>query len=208
MPALSLRLGHDLADLDGRRHDAALFPVPRWQPTSGFQVEPALVYALMRQESGFNPKATSRAGASGLMQLMPATAAVMDDTRKKLPAEKLLDPVTNMELGQRYIRHLLEQDVVQGDLIRLAAAYNGGPGNLSRWQRAGEAQADALLYIEALPAAETRQFITRVLVNYWMYAERLGQAAPSLDAIARGEWPAYGGDTGDLDSPAMRHARN
>jgi soluble lytic murein transglycosylase-like protein len=77
----------------------------------------------------------------------------------------------------------------------LAAAYNGGPGNLSKWKRLqdqrGETREDALLFIESLPAAETRQFITRLLYSYWMYSERLGQATPSLDQLAQGEWPMY-----------------
>ena len=83
---------------------------------------------------------------------------------------------------------------MQGDLIRLAAAYNGGPGNLARWtrkqdQRGGED--DALLFIESLPSPETRHFITRILYSYWMYSERLGQQTPSLDDVAAGRWPTY-----------------
>ena len=79
--------------------------------------------------------------------------------------------------------------------MRLAAAYNGGIGNLSRWKRLqdnrGDRREDALLFIESLPAAETRHFIARLLYSYWMYAERLGQATPSLDLVAQGEWPVY-----------------
>jgi soluble lytic murein transglycosylase-like protein len=84
---------------------------------------------------------------------------------------------------------------VQGDLIRLAAAYNGGPGNLMKWTRKqderGGVEDDALLFIESLPSPETRHFITRILYSYWMYAARLGQETPSLDEVAAGKWPSY-----------------
>ena len=74
LAALSLQLAGALAESDGRRHDAALYPVPRWTPQGGFAVDRALLFALMRQESLFVPGVTSSSGAAGLMQLMPATA--------------------------------------------------------------------------------------------------------------------------------------
>jgi soluble lytic murein transglycosylase len=203
MPGLALRLGRELADSDGRRHDGALFPIPKWDPTGGYDIDRALVFAFMRQESAFNVKALSPAGARGLMQVMPDTAAHLGVAR-----DKLFDPRTNVGLGQTYIKKLLENDVVQGDLIRLAAAYNGGPGNLARWKRKqdmlGDPGDDALVFIESLPAPETRHYITRVLYNYWVYAERLGQPTPSLDLIAAGEWPTYIA----LDGKARGVARN
>ena len=96
-------------------------------------------------------------------------------------------------MGQKYIQHLLENDHIDGDLLLLAAAYNGGPGNLKKWQRRAHkgAYTDALMFIESIPARETRIFIERVLSNLWMYRERLGEPAPSLDALAAGERPAY-----------------
>ncbi|MBM3956397.1 MAG: lytic transglycosylase domain-containing protein, partial [Planctomycetes bacterium] len=108
----------------------------------------------------------------------------------------LHDPSFNMTLGQRYLLQLLESEPVGGDLIRLAASYNAGPGTVVRWkqrrdQRDAETREDALLAIETLPSPETRHFITRVLYSYWMYSERMGQPAPSLDAVAQGAWPSY-----------------
>lgn len=194
LPGLSIRLGRELSELDGRRHDGALYPVPPWTPTNGYQVDRALLFAFMRQESQFNSRAVSHAGARGLMQLMPQTAAQLDGKSFRGRAELLLDPVYNVTLGQRYIVQLMQDGAVQGDLIRLAAAYNGGPGNLARWTRKQDmrgGQDDALLFIESLPSPETRHFITRILYSYWMYSERLGQATPSLDDVAAGRWPTY-----------------
>jgi len=82
---------------------------------------------------------------------------------------------------------------VKGNLLFLAASYNSGPGNLARWQQAMHHNGDALLFLESIPVRETRHFVQRVLTNYWTYRNRLGQDAPSLDAIAAGNWPTYDG---------------
>jgi len=198
MPSLSMRLGRELAELDGRRYDGALYPVPPYKPANGFEIDPALIYAVMRQESAFNAKALSPAGARGLMQLMPGTAQLMDNNKSfRGRLNDLYDPSLNIALGQKYLKHLLDNGDVGGDLIRLAAAYNGGPGNLAKWKRkqdmrGDDAADDALLFIESVPAPETRHYITRVLYNYWMYSQRLGHPTPSLDLIAAGTWPTYG----------------
>lgn len=217
MPNLSMRLGRELMDADGTRYVGALYPIPRWEPPGGFSVDPALVFAFMRQESAFNPRALSSAGARGLMQLMPRTAADLApaagggrNARRPPPRapERLYDPETNLGLGQRYIAWLLEHDAVEGNMVRLAAAYNGGPGNLQRWTRngagRGETNDDALLFMESVPAAETRHFVSRVLYNYWMYSEQFGAPQPTLDQVAAGDWPVYYG----FGPRAPRQARN
>ncbi|MDF2782382.1 MAG: hypothetical protein K0S96_2187, partial [Geminicoccaceae bacterium] len=188
---LAIRLGPRVSEKDGRRHDAALYPIPSWRPAEGFTVDRALIYAFMRQESGFRPDANSPAGAKGLMQLMPATAAYIAK-QAGLPGEPdLLDPAVNLSLGQRYIRHLFQQPSVEGDLFRLVAAYNSGPGKVEEWRKRDDFNGDPLLFIESIPSRETRLFIERVLASYWIYRDRLGQPTPSLDAIAAGEWPTY-----------------
>lgn len=194
LPRLATQLGRRLAAGDGRRFEASAYPIPPWQPSQGFSLDPALIYAFMRQESRFDPKAVSPAGARGLMQIMPRTAAQLNGG--PVSPARLHDPVFNITLGQRYLTQLLESDSVEGDLIRLAASYNAGPQTVVRWkqrrdQRDQDVRDDALLAIETLPLPETRHFITRVLYSYWMYAERLGQPAPSLDAVAEGRWPSY-----------------
>jgi soluble lytic murein transglycosylase-like protein len=85
----------------------------------------------------------------------------------------------------------MEQGPTSNNLIFLAIAYNGGPGNMAKWERKSDHRDDPLLLIESLPSRETRSFVKRVLTNFWMYRDRLGQSSPSLDALAAGEWPLY-----------------
>jgi soluble lytic murein transglycosylase-like protein len=99
------------------------------------------------------------------------------------------DPSVNMSLGQAYISMLLNE--TDGNLVRTTAGYNGGPGNVMRWDNSLNASQDPLLYIQLIPLHETRDFVQRVLTNYWMYQLRLGQPTPSLDQIASHDWPRY-----------------
>lgn len=214
LPLLAFRLANYLSGIDDAavpEHtlDAALYPVPPWRPVNGFIVDRALVYALMRQESSFNPSAKSPDGARGLMQLMPRTASYVagDRTLRDSRRRDLFKPELNIELGQRYLAYLLSHAPIQGDLFKLVIAYNGGPGNLSKWERAVRYDDDPLLFIESLPSRETRLFIERVLTNLWIYRERLGQLAPSLDAVASGEWPRYVALDGQTQEVA-RHGSN
>jgi soluble lytic murein transglycosylase-like protein len=167
-----------------------MYPLPPWQPAAGFTVDKALVYGFMRQESAFNPKARSFVGAMGLMQLMPATARLVANRyAPEAAGGNPWDPSINMSLGQGYINSLLSE--ADDNLVRTVAGYNGGPGNVSRWDNSLNASADPLLYIASIPLNETRDFVQRVLANYWMYQIRLGQPTPSLDQIAAHEWPRY-----------------
>lgn len=188
MPGLALRLGALAADNDGRRHDGAFYPIPRWQPEGGWRIDRALVYAFMRQESGFNENAKSGRGARGLMQVMPATARFVSGESDR---ERLTDPEFNIDVGQRYLAQLLKEEPVRGNLLLLAAAYNRGPGRLARWMQTAEYGDDPLLFMESLPSRETRAFVERVIANLWVYQTRLGQAPESLDALAEGRWPLY-----------------
>lgn len=194
LPMVSYRAGAALLGNSDTLPAVALYPLPDWKPREGFRVDRALIFAFMRQESAFNVRARSSVGARGLMQLMPATAGFIAQRRfRGKQRNQLYEPALNISLGQKYILHLLENDHIDGDLLLLAAAYNGGPGNLKKWQRRARkgAYTDALMFIESIPARETRIFIERVLSNLWMYRERLGEPAPSLDALAAGERPVY-----------------
>ena len=198
LPRIAFKLGYLLAygSLEGEAEvplEAALYPIPPWQPKDGFKVDKALIYALIRQESAYNPEALSRDGARGLMQLMPRTASYVGKGNRYHGSRRneLFEPGLNLSLGQRYLDYLLDHRAVDGDLFRLATAYNGGPGNLNKWEQHIDAGDDPLLFIESLPSRETRNFIERVLANLWIYRQRLNQPSPSLDRIAAGERPLY-----------------
>ena len=167
-----------------------MYPLPPWEPTGGYSLDRALVWGFMRQESAFNPKARSVVGAMGLMQLMPGTARLVSNRyAPETAGGNPFDPANNVALGQAYIISLLGE--VDNNLVRTAAGYNGGPGNVTRWDNALNAGQDPLLYIASIPLHETRDFVQRVLANYWLYQIRLGQPTPALDQIAAHEWPRY-----------------
>jgi soluble lytic murein transglycosylase-like protein len=199
LPALELQVS-SLADLPpARAHDgeiavnSGLYPIPDYKPQNGFRVDPALFYAFMRQESKFRPDAQSWAGARGLMQLMPATAShiAQDNTLARTNKDKLLDPSYNLTLAQNYIERLMDSAEPRGNLFMLASAYNSGPGNVSRWLDNINFKGDPFLFIESIPAPETRGYIERVLTNFWIYRAKLGQPMHSLDVTASGDWPIY-----------------
>jgi soluble lytic murein transglycosylase-like protein len=193
IPATQLRLAQSYVEGGGRAFDAALFPMPPWKPKAGYLVDRALIFAFMRQESGFVVKAKSQAGARGLMQLMPRTASFVakDRSLRGRGKYKLLAPEFNIGLGQRYLTHLLAIPRVRGNLFYLAVAYNSGPTNLRRWLDTIPHGDDPLLFIESIPSRETRFFVERMMANFWIYRERLRQDSPSLDAVATGHWPIY-----------------
>lgn len=160
-----------------------LFPVPKYAPDGGYRIDPSLVLAFARIESRFRSDAVSPAGARGLMQLMPSTARL-------LGGGDLDDPSKNLALGQRYIEQLLTQ--VNGNLLELAAAYNSGPGNISRWLSARpECGTDPLLFVETIPMPETRAYVKKLMTYHWLYRRRFNQDVPALDETAKGQWPVY-----------------
>ena len=180
---------------DGQPRDELRFPVPKLRPRGGFRVDPAIVYALTRLESNFDTTAVSPVGARGLMQIMPVTAKYMagrgwsDDD--EISSLRLHDPALNLELGQRYVSYLSEQEGISGDLIRMLASYNSGPGNFSRWGPAIRHGGDPLLFIEAIPNTETRRFVQHALTYTWIYAARLELPSPSLQELAAGSFPRF-----------------
>ena len=140
-------------------------------------LDPAYVYGLIRQESRFIMDARSTAGASGLMQLMPATAKW---TAKKLgvaysPA-LLTDRDANIKLGTSYLKLVL--DDFAGSQALAAAAYNAGPGRPRRWREGPPTE--AAIWAENIPFGETRDYVKKVLSNATVYAALLNGAPPSL----------------------------
>lgn len=163
------------------------YPTPTLEPKYGFTLDRALVYAVVRQESRFDPTAVSRSGAVGLMQLMPEAAArAAGDDKLKTDMSPLFDPAFNLRVGQDYLTWLMERGVGY-DLLRVIAAYNGGPGALMRTAAMlGEEAHDPLLLIETLPAQETRNYVEKVVAGYWGYKRMWGEEVRTLDAVAGG----------------------
>jgi soluble lytic murein transglycosylase len=142
-------------------------------------LEPAWVYAVIRQESAFNREARSPAGARGLMQLMPATARMVATKllERRAPSRaSLYDPAVNIDLGTTYLRHVLDR---LGDHPVLAtAAYNAGPHRVKGWLP--ERRVDADVWVELVPFKETRGYLRRVMYYTVIYESRLGREPGSL----------------------------
>ncbi len=129
-------------------------------------LDPLLVAAVIREESGFDPRARSGVGARGLMQLMPRTAewAAPKAGVRSFALEDLDDPETNIRMGCWYLAYLSRQ--FDGELPLMLAAYNGGEGNVARWRKARGHETEELL-TAAFP--ETRRYVKRGLNTYRNY---------------------------------------
>ena len=169
------------------------YPTPIWQPLNGFRLEPELIYAFMHQESMFNENAKSHRGAMGLMQIMPSTAKFISTNKevKQNNSNILRVPEINIDVGQEYIEYLLQLKSIDNNLIFLTAAYNGGPGNLQKWQENINYLDDPLFFMESIPSRETRWFIEKVLAKYWIYKNKNGEKSESLALLANGKNPIY-----------------
>ena len=169
------------------------YPTPIWQPRGGFSIDKELIYAFMHQESMFNSQAKSRQGAIGLMQVLPSTAKFISSSNdvKKSNSNILKNPEINLEVGQEYIEYLLDLKIVSRNLIFLAAAYNGGPGNLQKWKEGTNYLDDPLFFMESIPSRETRWFIEKILTKYWIYQDKNNKELTSLKMLANGTEPLY-----------------
>lgn len=154
-------------------------------PTRGIsRPEPALIHAVIRQESSFAPDVISRAGARGMMQLMPGTAR--DQARRLgLPYDSgrlLSDPHYNMVLGSDYLARMLDR--YDGSYVLAIAAYNAGPGNVDRWlARNGDPRrpgVDTIDWIESIPYNETRNYVQRVMEAVALFRQRLGTPGQTI----------------------------
>jgi soluble lytic murein transglycosylase-like protein len=165
------------------------FPLPRWAPTAGWRIDPALAWAHARQESDFRSAAVSPAGAVGLMQVRPGTAG--DIARQRGTAlGNLADPATNVEYGQSYIELVRRNAATQGQILKIMAAYNAGPVPVSRWNYLND-KGDPLLWIESLPYWETRYYVPAVMRNLWVYQQLAGTPPKSLKELAQRQWPSF-----------------
>lgn len=175
--AIARRIGRD-----GGMLPEAGWPAPVDPPHDA--VDPAVVLGLIRQESSFDTVTISPAGARGLMQLMPGTAASVA-RRIGTPVSLVAltdDPTRNMQLGSAYLRELMDR--YDSSLPLVFAAYNAGPKRVDEWlgengdPRVGPI--DMIDWIELIPFAETRNYVQRVLENVAIYRAHRGEATPTL----------------------------
>ena len=146
-------------------------------------LDPAYVYGLIRQESRFIMDARSGVGASGLMQVMPATAR---ETARRLgmtgfTADQINDRDTNIAIGTGYLKMVL--DDLSGSMPLAAAAYNAGPGRPRTWRgQTGSPVMEAAIWAESVPFSETRDYVKKVLSNTTNYAALITGQPQSIKA--------------------------
>jgi soluble lytic murein transglycosylase-like protein len=191
LPGTQLFMAHNAPY--GSRSDPALrFPVARWQPVDGWQVDPALAFAHALQESNFRANAVSPANARGLMQITPITVRQHAPTLNMSAAYvNLDDPEVNLTFGQRNLAMLRDSPATGGLLPKIMAAYNAGLTPIDRWNSEINDQNDPLLWMESIPYWETRGYVAIVMRNYWMYERAAGVPSPSRRALAQGRWPEF-----------------
>jgi soluble lytic murein transglycosylase-like protein/Tfp pilus assembly protein PilF len=168
---LAQRLG--AGSLSAATLAAYQYPRAYWSRVSAAadaaRLDPYVVLALMRQESLFDADAVSSAAAYGLMQLLTTTASRVAGSA--VDARQLCDPTTNITLGTRYLRQLLDR--YDGNLAKALAAYNGGEDAVAKWERrAPGAPTDE--FVETISYRETRNYVKHVLSNYRRYRRLYG----------------------------------
>lgn len=192
------------ANRTAQLHDLSQrFPTPHREAVSAaatqWGLDEALMYSLIRQESRFMAHARSRVGATGLMQLMPATAKWV---ARQIPVESyrkemLIEPAVNVRMGTYYFSRVLAN---LGHPILATAAYNAGPGRARRWREAQPLE--GAIYVETIPFNETRDYVKQVFTNVWFYRHRLTGQAPSLRQLV-GTVPGRDGDSADAALAAV-----
>lgn len=192
MPGLTFRLAAILRNDHNKILLGGLYPVPSWKIDTVDLKDKALLYAIARQESGFNPRARSSSKAMGVLQIIPSTAAfIMKNREYRLRRSKnhlLYNPPDNISIGSKYIKFLFSLPIVNNDLMWMLASYNAGPGNFKKWTKNRNYKYnDTLLMLESLPARETRNYIKLVLTNLWVYKSRFNQNNTTLQSLASGK---------------------
>ncbi|SFN18927.1 soluble lytic murein transglycosylase [Izhakiella capsodis] len=159
------------------------------QYTRNKAIPESYAMAIARQESAWDPKARSPVGASGLMQLMPATAAQtvkMFSIPGYINKSQLLDPHTNIEIGTAYLDYLYRQ--FGNNRIFSSAAYNAGPGRVRSWLKASDGRLDPVAFIETIPFPETRLYVKNVLAYNVYYRHFMKQSDKLFSAD---EWQRH-----------------
>lgn len=167
--------------------------IPSYRPL-GPDVDRAVVYAIARQESMFNAAVVSRAGATGLMQVMPATGRSIAKREGVTFDVKSLhsNPTVNVQYGAAELRSLLEN--YDNSYVLTFAAYNGGRGSVAKWVAAygdpRDPAIDPIDWVERIPFSETRNYVQRVMENAQVYKTRFGgRGTLQIEADLRGSRP-------------------
>jgi len=166
----------------------AAFPLPFELNLRGAaarnQLDPMLVAGLIRQESAFEPKALSHAGAVGLMQVEPVTALkIARELKVRYARARLTDPGYNLELGSRYLANLIQSF---GTPEAALAAYNAGEDHVMEWT-AGQKYLETAEFVESIPFTETREYVQIVIRNADVYRQVYGPS-PARD-VQKAELP-------------------
>jgi len=153
-------------------------------------VDPFLVAGLIRQESLFLPDIRSRAGAVGLMQIMPATGQGLarQEGLRAFQTSHLEDPALNVRLGTRYLVEQLQR--WDGRVTDALSAYNAGPSRIARW-RSAPTYGDPDLFVERIPFAETRGYVKSVTLNWSLYAALYGCLEVRAEVCPHPEEPLF-----------------
>lgn len=193
LPSTQLYMAHN-APSGGAADPSAQYPAPKWVPTTGWRVDPALAYAHTLQESNFRAEAVSPARAQGLMQITPITVRE-HAPRLGMSASQLdiFNPGINLAFGQQNLEMLRDSPATGGALPKIMAAYNAGLTPVTRWNYEVNDQGDPLLWMESIPYWETRSYVAIVMKNYWMYERQAHAPSPSRAALAANAWPGFPG---------------
>lgn len=177
------------------------YTLPVWFEQMHQRVDPALVLAVVRQESRFDPHATSSMGAQGLMQILPSTAEYLVHKKNVLDykiasrngaavhagatyyTNDLKDIRYNLAVGQEYLRYLAAHSSTGRDVMVMLSAYNAGPTVVARWLD-DMPQEDPLLFLESIPYGETRKYVRNVLRHYGMYQLKMQGESSIFAALA------------------------
>jgi soluble lytic murein transglycosylase-like protein len=172
-----------------RVYQSERYPMPAWTPAQGWQVDPALAYAHIIQESNFRADAVSPASAMGLMQITPITVRQHASSLNMDPRSvDLFNPMMNIAFGQQNLQMLRSSPATGGALPKMMAAYNAGLTPVSRWATIPD-KGDPLLWIESIPYWETRYYVPAVMRNLWVYQGLENEHQESLTALAQHRWP-------------------
>lgn len=201
LPNLQMRLARTTG-LSPAEQLFAQYPAPAYMSELHTVMDPALLMAVARNESGFRELAHNPSGAMGMMQMLPSTARAVErhvgeellrtadnGTTASALSERLSDPALSARYGAEYLKLLTKQPAIGQSLVHLLVGYNAGPGTVASWQAASANLNDPLLYIESIPYAETRNYVMQVAAQYWVYQRLMDKTPTSLIALSKGQWP-------------------